>query len=691
MFRKILIANRGEIACRVIKTAHKMGIKTVAVYSDADRDARHVELADEAVHIGPAPSRESYLVMDKIIAACQQTGAQAVHPGYGFLSENEEFARKVEEAGIVFIGPKHAAIAAMGDKIASKKLAMQAKVNTIPGHNAAIELPEQAVQIAKDIGYPVMIKASAGGGGKGLRVAYNDKETLEGFTSCQNEARNSFGDDRVFIEKFVEEPRHIEIQILGDSQGHVVYLNERECSIQRRHQKVIEEAPSPFISEATRKAMGEQAVALAKAVNYQSAGTVEFVVGKDQSFYFLEMNTRLQVEHPVTECITGLDLVEQMIRVAAGEPLSFTQAQVQRRGWAMECRINAEDPARGFLPSIGRLVRFQPPQETLPPPGSNAETHKATGPSNHANGVVHGGVRVDTGVVEGSEISMHYDSMIAKLIVHGRDRQDAIARMREALNAFVIGGVHTNIPFQAALLAHPDFVAGRFNTGFIAQHFAQGFSTRMVRHESPVLLRVLAAAVHRMHRRRASGITGQLAGHAVQAGQAFVVVTDMGEGQTEHLPVQMHLDGDAVVVTVEKQTYRVAFYSPLREPVLHARINSQPICAQVERVGLAYRVRHNGAQIDAKVLTPRAAALSQLMHFKSPPDLSKFLLSPMPGLLRDVAVKVGQKVLAGEKLAVIEAMKMENILVATQDAVVAEVTANQGESLAVDQVILRFA
>ncbi len=691
MFKKILIAKRGEIACRVIKTARKLGIKTVAVYSDADRDARHVELADEAVHIGPAPSRESYLAMDKIIAACQQTGAQAVHPGYGFLSENEEFARRVEEAGIVFIGPKHAAIAAMGDKIASKKLAMLAKVNTIPGHNAAIESAEQAVQIAKDVGYPVMIKASAGGGGKGLRVANSDKETFEGFTSCQNEARNSFGDDRVFIEKFVEEPRHIEIQVLGDSQGHVVYLNERECSIQRRHQKVIEEAPSPFISEATRKAMGEQAVALAKAVNYQSAGTVEFVVGKDQSFYFLEMNTRLQVEHPVTECITGLDLVEQMIRVAAGEPLSFTQAQVQRRGWAMECRINAEDPMRGFLPSIGRLVKFQPPEETLAPPGGTAETHKATGPSSNGNGVVTGGVRVDTGVMEGSEISMHYDSMIAKLIVWGRDRQDAITRMREALNAFVVRGIHTNIPFQAALLAHPDFVAGRFNTGFISQHFPQGFSGGMVNHDSPVLLRVLAAAVHRMHRRRASGITGQLAGHAAQPGQEFVVVSDLGEGKTEHLPVQMHLDGDAVVVTVEKQTYRVAFYSPLRECVLHARINSQPVCAQVERVGLAYRVRHNGAQIDAKVLSPRAAALSKLMQFKSPPDLSKFLLSPMPGLLRDVSVKVGQKVLAGEKLAVIEAMKMENILLATQDAVVAEVTASQGESLAVDQVILRFA
>ncbi|MFM8344281.1 MAG: acetyl/propionyl/methylcrotonyl-CoA carboxylase subunit alpha, partial [Betaproteobacteria bacterium] len=420
MFDKILIANRGEIACRVIKTARKMGIATVAVYSEADKDARHVELADEAVLLGPAPSRESYLVADKIIAACKQTGAQAVHPGYGFLSENEAFAKRCEEEGIVFIGPKHYSIAAMGDKIASKKLANEARVNTIPGYNHAIDTPEQAVEIAKKIGYPVMIKASAGGGGKGLRVAFNDKEAHEGFASCRNEARNSFGDDRVFIEKYVLEPRHIEIQVLGDAHGEVVYLWERECSIQRRHQKVIEEAPSPFISEATRRAMGEQAVALAKAVKYQSAGTVEFVVGKDQDFYFLEMNTRLQVEHPVTECITGLDLVEQMIRVAAGERLSFTQEQIARDGWAIECRINAEDPFRNFLPSTGRLVRYQPPAQNLEQ-GRNT----LQGPA-YDNGQF-GGVRVDTGVYEGGEIPMYYDSMIAKLIVHGRDRHEAIA------------------------------------------------------------------------------------------------------------------------------------------------------------------------------------------------------------------------------------------------------------------------
>src|SRR3954467_3710686 len=513
MFTKILIANRGEIACRVIKTARKMGIATVAVYSDADREARHVKLADEAVHIGAAASRDSYLRMDRIIEACKKTGAQAVHPGYGFLSENEEFARKVEEEGITFIGPKHHSIAAMGDKIASKKLANQAKVNTIPGWNEAIESAERAVAIARDIGYPGMIKASAGGGGKGRGGAYDDKEAFEGFTSCRNEARNSFGDDRVFIEKFVEEPRHIEIQVLGDSQGNVIYLNERECSIQRRHQKVIEEAPSPFISDATRKAMGEQAVALAKAVKYQSAGTVEFVVGKDQSFYFLEMNTRLQVEHPVTECITGLDLVELMIRMAAGEKLPLTQAQVRRDGWAIECRINAEDPFRNFLPSTGRLTRFQPPKETM---WSSDTEHLL-------------GVRVDTGVGEGGEIPMFYDSMIAKLVVHGTDRNDAIAKMRAALDGFVIRGISSNIPFQAALLAHPKFVAGDFNTGFIAEHYSGGFKAEDVPHDDPDFLVAVAAFANRRALERASGISGQMRGHEFRAGEDYVVVVQ-GQG-----------------------------------------------------------------------------------------------------------------------------------------------------------------
>jgi propionyl-CoA carboxylase alpha chain len=688
VFKKILIANRGEIACRVIKTARKMGIATVAVYSDADKDARHVELADEAVHIGAAPSRESYLQGDRIIEACKKTGAEAVHPGYGFLSENEAFARKVEEEGIAFIGPKHYSIAAMGDKIASKKLANEAKVNTIPGWNDAIESAERAVQIAKDIGYPVMIKASAGGGGKGLRVAYNDKEALEGFTACQNEARNSFGDDRIFIEKFVQEPRHIEIQLLGDAHGNVIYLNERECSIQRRHQKVIEEAPSPFISEATRKAMGEQAVALAKAVKYQSAGTVEFVVGKDQDFYFLEMNTRLQVEHPVTESITGLDLVELMIRVAAGEKLPLTQADVKRDGWAIECRINAEDPFRNFLPSTGRLVKFQPPIESLSASQPNAADDY--------------GVRVDTGVYEGGEIPMYYDSMIAKLIVHGRDRQHAIALMREALNGFVIRGIHSNIPFQAALLAHPKFVSGDFNTGFIAEHYGHGFRAEDVPHGDPDFLVALAAYVHRRYRARASGISGQLAGHGVKVGEKFVVVTLAADGQHVHTPVSVtDFQGKtgSSAITVGASSYQIDSKSPLGSIRFEGRMDkgqgSVPFTAQVERGAgknpLALRVQHNGTQIEAMVLSPLGARLLGLMPYKAPPDLSKFLMSPMPGLLVDVAVKEGQQVQAGEKLAVIEAMKMENVLFAAQDGVVGKISAAKGESLAVDQIILEFA
>ena len=681
MFTKILIANRGEIACRVIATAHKMGIKTVAVYSEADKEARHVQLADEAVLLGPAPSRESYLVADKIIAAAKATGAQAIHPGYGFLSENTEFAKRCEDEGIAFIGPKAHSIAAMGDKIASKKLANEAKVNTIPGYNDAIDTAEQAVEIAKGIGYPVMIKASAGGGGKGLRVAFNDKEALEGFTSCRNEARNSFGDDRVFIEKYVLEPRHIEIQILGDSHGNVVYLNERECSIQRRHQKVIEEAPSPFISDATRKAMGEQAVALAKAVKYQSAGTVEFVVGKDQDFYFLEMNTRLQVEHPVTECITGLDLVEQMIRVAAGEKLSFTQADVKRDGWAIECRINAEDPFRNFLPSTGRLVRFQTPEQTM----FQADMSKKLG------------VRVDTGVQEGGEIPMFYDSMIAKLIVHGKDRNEAIAKMREALNGFVIRGISSNIPFQAALLAHPKFVTGQFNTGFIAEHYAKGFRAEDVPHDDQDFLAALAAFVRRKSRERAASLSGQLPGYDVKIGQDYTVVVLGAEGKNRH--VQAHVDefrgqSGVAAIRVGEKTYEIVSHSRLNDVKISGTVNGQPFTAQVERGTaknpLALQVQHNGTRIEALVMSPRMAELHQLMPYKAPPDMSRFVLSPMPGLLVDVSVQPGQKVQAGERVAVIEAMKMENILFATQDGVVKKVVASKGESLSVDQMIVEF-
>ena len=674
MFKKILIANRGEIACRVMKTAQKMGIKTVAVYSEADKEARHVQMADEAVCIGPAPSRESYLLMERIIQACKDTGAQAVHPGYGFLSENEQFAKRCEEEGIVFIGPKHQSIAAMGDKIASKKLALAAKVNTIPGHNEAIATTEEAVKIAQGIGYPVMIKASAGGGGKGLRVAFNDKEAAEGFAACKTEAMNSFGDDRIFIEKFVEGPRHIEIQVLGDSHGNVVYLNERDCSIQRRHQKVIEAAPSPFIDPETRKAMGEQAVALAKAVNYQSAGTVEFVVGKDKSFYFLEMNTRLQVEHPVTENITGIDLVEQMIRVAAGEKLTFDQKDIKLDGWSIECRINADDPFRNFLPSTGRLVKYRPPEEV-------------------------GGVRVDTGVYEGGEIPMFYDSMIAKLIVHGKNRAEAIEKMRSALNDFVIRGIHSNIPFQAALLQHPRFVSGDFTTGFIVEEYPAGFKTDSVQPSDSKRLVALAAFMRYRYLEHIKMIDGQLAGHEMTIAKQFVVVTGSRVGSRENpieIPIRVELKDSTYSVYIDDadgvSRYDIVSNWRPGEICLRATINgTSKVTAQVERRGGKYFLVLDGAQYECMVLSPLGAELQRRMPVKTPPDTSKLIMSPMPGLLTNISVKVGESVTAGQKLAAIEAMKMENTLTATQDGVVAEICANVGESLAVDQLIIRFA
>ena len=673
MFKKILIANRGEIACRVMKTAKKMGIKTVAVYSEADKEARHVQIADEAVCIGPAPSRESYLLMERIIQACKDTGAEAVHPGYGFLSENEQFAKRCEEEGIVFIGPKHQSIAAMGDKIASKKLALEAKVNTIPGHNEAIATTEEAVKIAQGIGYPVMIKASAGGGGKGLRVAFNDKEAAEGFVACKTEAMNSFGDDRIFIEKFVEGPRHIEIQVLGDSHGNVVYLNERDCSIQRRHQKVIEEAPSPFIDPATRKAMGEQAVALAKAVDYQSAGTVEFVVGKDKSFYFLEMNTRLQVEHPVTESITGLDLVEQMIRVAAGEKLAFKQEDVKLDGWSMECRINADDPFRNFLPSTGRLVKYRPPESI-------------------------NGVRVDTGVYEGGEIPMYYDSMIAKLIVHGKDRTEAIEKMRSALNDFVIRGIHSNIPFQAALLQHPRFVNGDFTTGFIAEEYPEGFKKDSVQPADPKRLAALAAFMRYRYLEHIKMIDGQLAGHEMIIAKKFVVVTGKKTGSMNdpyEVPIRVELKDGIYSVYIDEAdgVSRYDIVSDWRpgQISLHATINgTHKITAQVERRGVRFVLVLDGAHFECMVLSPLGAELQRRMPVKLPPDTSKLVMSPMPGLLTKIAVKVGETVTAGQKLASIEAMKMENNLSALQDGVVAEICAKEGDSLSVDQLIIRF-
>ncbi|MBI2748304.1 MAG: acetyl-CoA carboxylase biotin carboxylase subunit [Burkholderiales bacterium] len=661
MFRKILIANRGEIACRVIKTARRMGIATVAVYSQADRNARHAELADEAVPIGAPPARESYLAIDRIIEACRATGAQAVHPGYGFLSENADFCARLEAAGIVFIGPKAHSIEAMGDKIAAKKLAQGANVSVIPGHTGVIRDAGHAVKIAREVGYPVMIKASAGGGGRGLRVAREDAQCSEGFVSCRNEARNAFGDDRVFIEKYIEEPRHIEIQVLGDGQGNCVYLWERECSIQRRHQKVIEEAPSPFLDEQTRRAMGEQAVALAKAVRYESAGTVEFVVDQDRRFYFLEMNTRLQVEHPVTEMITGLDLVEWMIRIAAGERLPFAQSGVKRDGWAIECRINAEDPFRGFLPSPGRLERYLPPEE------------------------IPGALRVDTGVHEGGEISIYYDSMIAKLIARGANRDEAIRRMRDALDAFVIRGVSTNLSFQAALMQHPRFVSGRFHTGFIAEEFPNGFHAANVKHEDPLLLASAAAFARRRYIERAVRTSGQLAGHERKVGSAWVAI--LGR---ERFALELEaIDGGYAVGFGGDRHELKSAWRP-GQMLFRGTWDGVPVCLQVERRGLAYRVIHSGTEIDAVVMTARAAELLAMMPEKAPPDLSRFLISPMPGLLREVAVTSGQEVKAGETLAVIEAMKMENILKAENDCTVDAVLARAGESVAVDQPILRF-
>jgi propionyl-CoA carboxylase alpha chain len=673
MFNKILIANRGEIACRVMTTAKKMGIKTVAVYSEADKEARHVQLADEAVCIGPAPSRESYLVIDRIIQACKDTGAQAVHPGYGFLSENEQFAKRCEEEGIVFIGPKYQSIAAMGDKIASKKLAIEARVNTIPGHNEAIVTSDEAVKIAQGIGYPVMIKASAGGGGKGLRVAFNDQETTEGFAACKTEAMASFGDDRIFIEKFVEEPRHIEIQILGDSHGNVVYLNERDCSIQRRHQKVIEEAPSPFIDPATRKAMGKQAVALAKAVNYQSAGTVEFVVAKDKSFYFLEMNTRLQVEHPVTEAITGLDLVEQMIRIAAGEKLGFKQDDVKLDGWSMECRINADDPFRNFLPSTGRLVKYRPPEAV-------------------------NGVRVDTGVYEGGEIPMYYDSMIAKLIVHGKDRAQAIEKMRSALNDFVIRGIHSNIPFQAALLQHPRFVNGDFTTGFIAQEYPEGFQKDSVQPADPKRLAALAAFMRYRYLEHIKMIDGQLAGHEMIIAKKFVVVTGKKSGSMNdpvEIPIRVELKDGIYSVYIDEvdgvSRYDIVSNWRPGQICLHATINgTHKVTAQVERRGVRYILVLDGVYFECMVLSHLGSELQRRMPVKLALDTSKLVISPMPGLLTKIAVKTGETVRAGQKLASIEAMKMENTISAMQDGVVSEICVQEGDSLAVDQLIMRF-
>ena len=657
--KKILVANRGEIACRVFSTAKRMGIATVAVYSDADADALHVQMADEAVCIGPAASAQSYLVIDKVIQACKDTGADAVHPGYGFLSENSQFRDALDDAGIIFIGPGKKAIESMGDKITSKLIAEKAGVSCIRGYTDVVRDADHAVEISNGIGYPVMLKASAGGGGKGMRVAWDEADCRDGFERATNEARSSFGDTRIFIEKYIQQPRHIEIQIMADGHGNVIYLGERECSIQRRHQKVIEEAPSPFLNEATRHKMGEQSCALARAVDYQSAGTVEFIADADMNFYFLEMNTRLQVEHPVTELVTGQDLVEMMIRVAAGEKLALAQHDVSLTGWAMESRVYAEDPFRNFMPSIGRLSGYREPQGE--------------------------GVRVDSGVYEGGEVSMHYDPMISKLITYGDDRGQAIDRMVDALDAYYIRGVNHNISFLNALMVHPRFVAGELTTNFIAEEFADGFNADLVPQNNPHIAVVVAAAVHQEYRERSSQISGQSEGHEYQVPDNWVVIAG-----AEETPVSMTLTLSGFLVSIGNEDYSVVTDWALGEPLFEAEINGQQVTVQVERSGSGYRLFYRGAEINALVLSPKAAELNKLMLEKAPVDLSRFLLSPMPGLLVKLAVKEGDQVKAGEELAVVEAMKMENSLRAINDGIVAKISAEAGDSLMVDQAILEF-
>ncbi len=671
MFKRILIANRGEIACRVIKTARRMGIATVAVYSEADRNALHVAMADEAVPIGPPPAAESYLVMERIIEACRQTGAEAVHPGYGFLSEREAFPRALAEAGIVFIGPNPGAIAAMGDKIESKKAAAKAKVSTVPGHLGVIEDDKQAVKIADEIGYPVMIKASAGGGGKGMRIAHSASEVAEGFKLARAEAKSSFGDDRVFIEKFIVDPRHIEIQVLGDKHGNVIYLGERECSIQRRNQKVIEEAPSPLLDEATRRKMGEQAVALAKAVNYDSAGTVEFVAGQDKSFYFLEMNTRLQVEHPVTELVTGIDLVEQMIRVAAGEKLTIAQSDVTLTGWAVESRVYAEDPFRNFLPSIGRLVKYRPPAETT------------------SGGVT---VRNDTGVTEGGEISLYYDPMIAKLITHAPSRSAAIDAHAHALDDFYVDGIRHNIPFLSALMDHPRWREGRLSTGFIAEEFPKGFAVRAPEGDIARRIAAVGAAIDHVQGERKRRISGQMDGRPVARERRRAVWL----GRTE-VALEIARDAEGIAVsfvmpdgTLAPERHLVSAWKP-GDPVWHGTVDGTAIAVQVRPIANGFRLSHRGIEVPVYVYTETEAAAARLMPEQAVSDTGKKLLCPMPGLVISIDVAEGQEVKAGETLAVIEAMKMQNVLRAERDGTVKAVHAKPGATLAVDALILEFA
>ncbi|MHA6345880.1 acetyl-CoA carboxylase biotin carboxylase subunit [Roseivivax sp. CAU 1761] len=680
MFKKILIANRGEIACRVIKTARKMGIATVAVYSDADKLALHVEMADEAIHIGPAPANQSYIVIDKVMAAIRESGAEAVHPGYGFLSENPKFAQALDAAGVAFIGPPVKAIEAMGDKITSKKIAQEAGVSTVPGYMGLIEDAEEAVKISAEIGYPVMIKASAGGGGKGMRIAWNDQEAREGFQSSKNEAANSFGDDRIFIEKFVTQPRHIEIQVLADQHGNCIYLGERECSIQRRNQKVIEEAPSPFLDETTRRAMGEQACALAKAVGYASAGTVEFIVDGEKNFYFLEMNTRLQVEHPVTELITGVDLVEQMIRVAGGEKLSITQDDVTLTGWAIESRLYAEDPYRGFLPSIGRLTRYRPPEEVAA--GPLLETGKWQGDAPAGEGAV----RNDTGVFEGGEISMYYDPMIAKLCTWGRDRATAIEGMRNALDGFEVEGIGHNLPFLSAVMDHPKFVAGEMTTAFIAEEYPEGFNGVELGEDALRRIAAAAAAMNRVAEIRRARISGTLDNHERLVGDAWNVAL---QGSDFDVAVAADRDG-ATIRFADGAEMRVQGDWTPGDKLARMRVDGAPLVLKVGKVPGGFRLRTRGADLKVHVRTPRQAELARLMPEKEAADTSKMLLCPMPGLVVKLHVGEGDEVQEGQALATVEAMKMENILRAEKKATVSKLNAAEGDSLAVDDVIMEF-
>ena len=668
MFKRILIANRGEIACRIIKTARKLGIETVAVYSEADRDALHVAMADSAIAIGPPPASESYLVIEKIVAACEQSGAEAVHPGYGFLSEREAFPKALSAAGIVFIGPNPKAIAAMGDKIESKKAASAAKVSTVPGHLGVIESEAEAVKIADEIGYPVMIKASAGGGGKGMRIAHSKADVKEGFARARSEAKSSFGDERVFIEKFITDPRHVEIQVLGDKHGNVIHLGERECSIQRRNQKVIEEAPSPLLDAATRKKMGEQAVALAKAVGYDSAGTVEFVAGQDKSFYFLEMNTRLQVEHPVSELVTGIDLVEQMIRIAAGEKLSIRQSDLKFDGWAVESRVYAEDPYRNFLPSTGRLTRYRPPEEQT------------------ANGVT---VRNDTGVYEGGEISLYYDPMIAKLVTHAPTRAAAIAAQSDALDAFMIDGIRHNVPFLAALMAHPRWQDGKLSTGFIAEEFSGGFHGAAPQGEAAKVLAAVAAAIDHVLGERKRRISGQLGGKTVTRESERAVW--LGE---EEIRLTVKRENGVIEVRFHGGKARasrvVSTWKP-GAPVWNGTVDGRPATVQVRAIPNGFALSYRGVETRAYVYTEREAGYARLMPVRKAGDTGKQVVCPMPGLVVSIAVKEGQEVKAGETVAVVEAMKMENVLRAEIDGTVKKINAKPGDSLAVDAVILEFA